>query len=105
MKSQLNWNNKTIEIQIIIRIVRVSEHFSKMLVLSGVFNTRNLNARNYENQDYMRVNYTLIVVYSMLLVTGSQSKKRIMCLAGYGPIAIADWSIIVQCHILVKHGF
>jgi hypothetical protein len=75
MKSQLNWNNKTIEIQIVIRIVRVSEHFSKMLVLSGVFNTIILNARNYENQDYMRVNYTLIVVYSMLLVTGSQSKN------------------------------
>jgi hypothetical protein len=74
LKSQLNWNNKTIEIQIIIRIIRVSEHFSKMLVLSGVLNTRILNARNYyENQDYMRVNYTLIVVYSM--VTGNQSKN------------------------------
>jgi hypothetical protein len=44
----------------------------------------------------------------MLLVTGSQSKnikKRHMFLPGYGPIAIADWSIIVQCQILVKHGF
>jgi hypothetical protein len=63
MKSQLNWNNKIIEIQIIIRIVRVSEHFIKLLVLSGVFNTRILDATN---QDYMRVNYTLIVVYTML---------------------------------------
>jgi hypothetical protein len=43
--------------------------------------------------------------YTMLLVTGSQSKKRLMCLPEYGPIAIADWSIIVQCHLLVKHGF
>jgi hypothetical protein len=68
-----------------------------MLVLSGVFNTM-----NYVNQDYMRVNYTLIVVCSMLLVTGSQSK---MSLPGYGPIAVADWSIIVQCHLLAKHGF
>jgi hypothetical protein len=25
-----------------------------------------------------------------------------MFLPGYGPIAIADWSIIVQCHLLVK---
>jgi hypothetical protein len=32
-------------------------------------------------------------------------KKRLMFLLGYGPIAIADWSIIVQCHLLVKHGF
>jgi hypothetical protein len=75
MKSRLNWNNKTIEIQIIIRIVRVSEHFSKMLVLSGVFNTRILDARNYVNQDYMHVSYTLIVVYSMRLVTGSHLKN------------------------------
>jgi hypothetical protein len=28
MKSQLNWNNKITEIQIIISIVRVSEHFA-----------------------------------------------------------------------------
>jgi hypothetical protein len=46
MKSQLNCNNKIIEIQIIISIARVSEHFSKMLVLSGVFNTRILDATN-----------------------------------------------------------
>jgi hypothetical protein len=30
---------------------------------------------NYRNQDYVHVNYTLIVIYSMLLVTGSQSKN------------------------------
>jgi hypothetical protein len=46
-----------------------------MLVLSGVFNTRILDAMNYANQDYMHVNYTLIVVYTMVLVTGSQSKN------------------------------
>jgi hypothetical protein len=62
MKSQINWNNKITEIQIIISIVRVSEHFSKMLVLSEVFNTRILDTMNYVNQDYMHVNYTLIVV-------------------------------------------
>jgi hypothetical protein len=46
-----------------------------MLVLSGVFNTTILDAPNDVNQDYIiRVNYTLIVVYSMLLVTGNQSK-------------------------------
>jgi hypothetical protein len=27
----------------------------------------------------------------------------LMFLPGYGPKAIADWSIIVQCHLLVKH--
>jgi hypothetical protein len=76
MISQINWNNKIIEIQIIISIVRVSEHFSKMLVLSGVFNTRILDTMNYTIQDYVHVNYTLIVIYSsMLLVTGSQSKN------------------------------
>jgi hypothetical protein len=46
-----------------------------MLVLTGVFNTRILDVTNYANQDYMRVNSTLIVVYTMLLVTGSQSKN------------------------------
>jgi alpha-N-acetylglucosamine transferase len=75
MIPQLNWNNKIIEIQIISSIVRVSEHFSKMLVLSGVFNARILDATNYANQHDMRVNYTLIVVYAMLLVTSSQSKN------------------------------
>jgi hypothetical protein len=45
-----------------------------MLVLSGVFNTRILDTMNYTNQDYMHLNYTLMVVYSILLVTGSQSK-------------------------------
>jgi hypothetical protein len=75
MKSQINWNNKIIEIQIIISIVRVSEHFSKMLALSGVFNTGILDTMNYTNQDYVHVNYTLIVIYSILLVTGSQSKN------------------------------
>jgi hypothetical protein len=98
MKSHLNLNNKIIEIQIIISIVRVSEHFSKMLVLSRVFNTIILDAPNYVNQDYICVNFTLIVVYSMLLVTGSQS-KNVSCLPGYGPMAIADWPI------MVKHGF
>jgi hypothetical protein len=68
MISELYWNNKIVEIQIIISIFRVGEHFSKMLVLSGVFNTRILDATNYANQDYMCVNYTLIVVYTMLLV-------------------------------------
>jgi hypothetical protein len=66
MKSQINGNNKIIEIQIIISIVRVSERFSKMLVLSGVFNTRILETMNYTNQDYVHVNSTLIVIYSML---------------------------------------
>jgi hypothetical protein len=42
------------EIQIIISIVRVSEHLSKILVLSGVFNTIILDATNYAN--HMRVN-------------------------------------------------
>jgi hypothetical protein len=46
-----------------------------MLVLSGVFNTRSLVATNYGNEDYMRVNYTRIVVYTIPLVTCSQSKN------------------------------
>jgi hypothetical protein len=46
-----------------------------MLVLSGVFNTRILVTTNYANQDYMCENYTLIVVYTIPLVTCSQSKN------------------------------
>jgi hypothetical protein len=57
MKSQLNWNNKIIEIPITISIVRVSEHFSKMLVLSGVFNTRILDATNNANQENICISY------------------------------------------------
>jgi hypothetical protein len=30
-------------------------------------------------------------------------KKRLMFLSGFGPIAIADWSSLVHCHLLVKH--
>jgi hypothetical protein len=72
-----------------------------MLVLSGVLNTRILNTMNNANQDDMRVNYTLIDALS----NRQPIKKRLMFLPRYGPIAIADWSIIVQCHLLVKHGF
>jgi hypothetical protein len=34
-----------------------------------------LDATNYVNQDHMRVNYTRKVVYTVLLVTGNQSKN------------------------------
>jgi hypothetical protein len=91
MKSQINWNNKIIDIQIIISIVRVSEHFSKMLVLSGVFNTRILDTMNYTNQDCACQLYA----YSCSLYALSNRqpiKKSLMFLPGYGPIAIADWS-------------
>jgi hypothetical protein len=94
MKSQINWNNKIIEIQIIISIVRVSEHFSKMLVLSEVFNTRILDTTNYTNHYHMHVNYTLIFVYSMLLVTGSQS-KNVSCFAWIWPNS--DRGLVNHC--------
>jgi hypothetical protein len=45
-----------------------------MLVLSGVLN-KNFGYYEQREPDYMCVNYTLIVVYFMLLVTGSQSKN------------------------------
>jgi hypothetical protein len=38
-------------------------------------NTRILDTMNYTNQVYVHANYTLIFIYSMLLVTGSQSKN------------------------------
>jgi hypothetical protein len=87
----------------IISIVWVSKHFSKMLVLSGVFNTIILVATNYANQDYMRVNVYTYSCYTTCipLVTCSQSKKSCFCLIA----PIADWSIHVYCHLLVKHGF
>jgi hypothetical protein len=50
----------------------------------------------------MRAKYTLIIVYTA--INNWQPIKK-MFLPGCGPIAIADWSIIVQCHLLVKHGF
>jgi hypothetical protein len=88
-------------IQIIFSIVRVSEHFSKMLVLSGVFNTSILDATNYANQDYACQLHTYNCLHYALNSNRQPIKKRLMFLPGYGPIAIADWSIIVQCHLLV----
>jgi hypothetical protein len=75
-----------------------------MLVLSGVFNTIILDTMNYTNQDYVHDNYTLIVIYNVLYAFSNWQpiKKCLMFLPGYGPIAIADWSIIVQCHLLVQ---
>jgi hypothetical protein len=37
--------------------------------------TRILDTMNYTNKVYVHVKYTLIVIYSMLLVTDSQSKN------------------------------
>jgi hypothetical protein len=74
-----------------------------MLVLSVVFNTRILDATNYANQDYMRVNYTYIYLHCALS-SWQPIKKRLMFLPGYGSVAIADWAIIVHCHLLVKLG-
>jgi hypothetical protein len=106
MKSQINWSNKIIEIQIIISIGRVSEHFSKMLVLSGVF----LNTRIFWYYELREPRLYACQLYanSCLLYALSNRqpiKTRIMFLLGYGPIAIADWSIIVQCHLFVKREF
>jgi hypothetical protein len=40
-------------------------------------------------------------IYLLYALSNRQPiKKRIMFLPGYGPMAIADWSIIVQCHLL-----
>jgi hypothetical protein len=57
----------------LISIVWVSEHFSKMLVLSGVFNTRTLGATNYANQDYVHVN---LHTYIYLHYTNQQPIKK-----------------------------
>jgi hypothetical protein len=59
---------------------------------------------HYTNQDYMHQLYA----YSYLLYALSNRhpiKTRLMFLPGYGLIAIANWSIIVQCHLLVNMGF
>jgi hypothetical protein len=70
--------------------------------LSGAFiNTRILEATNYMHKDYMRVNYSCL----HYALSNRQPIKKRQFLPGYGPTAFADWSIIVQCHLLVKHGF
>jgi hypothetical protein len=76
-----------------------------MLVLSGVFNARIWDTTNNAKQ---RLYVCQLYTYSCLIYALSKRqpiKKLLMFLPGYGPIAIADWSIIVQCHLLVKHGF
>jgi hypothetical protein len=58
-----------------------------MLVLSGVFNTRILVATNYTNQDYMRVNDTLIVFYTIPSNSNLQPiKKRLRFLPTSFPV-------------------
>jgi hypothetical protein len=52
-----------------------------------------LDATNYANQDYMRVNYTLIVVYTLLLVPGSQS-KNVSCFC----LDMAQWRLLIVNH-------
>jgi hypothetical protein len=61
-----------------------------MLALSGVFNTRMLDNMNYTNQVYVHVNYMLIVIYSMLLATGSQS-KNVSCFC----LDMAQWRSLI----------
>jgi hypothetical protein len=53
------------------------EHIPADLSKKGAVIGAVLSTRNYTNQDYVHVNYTLIDFYSMLLVlvTGSQSKN------------------------------
>jgi hypothetical protein len=77
-----------------------------MLVLSGVFNT--IIFQKHFNKEFGCYELREPRLYDCQLHTYGclqPIKKRLMFLPGYGPMAIADWSIIVQCHLLVKHGF
>jgi hypothetical protein len=78
-----------------------------MLVLSGISNTRILNATNYYELHKPRLYACQLHNYNCLhyALSNRQPIKKRPFLPGYGPIAIADWSITVQCHLLVKHGF
>jgi hypothetical protein len=55
---------------------------------------------NYTNQDYVHVNYTLIVICSMLLVTSSQSRNVSLCHAiywsnmGFSACAVVEMGIL-----------
>jgi hypothetical protein len=99
MKSQVNWNNKIIEIQIIIStgIVRISEYFSKMLVLSGVFNTRILDTMNYTNQDYVHIN--MLIVPYFIGIPG-------LCPCLWGKFDLSDkiWSLLLSMSCVVLGG-
>jgi hypothetical protein len=98
MISQLNQNNKSIGIQTIISIVNI--------IAKCWFNTRILVATKdlREPRLYACQLYTYGCLHH-ILSNLQPIKKRLMFLPGYGPIVIADWSIIVHCHLLVKHGF
>jgi hypothetical protein len=67
-----------------------------MLVLSGVFNTRILDATNYANQDYMRVNYTLVVVHTMLLVTGPERVNVVLGIYKHYPGSLSSLKTILH---------
>jgi hypothetical protein len=50
-----------------------------MLALSGVFlNIRILDTMNYTNQDYVHINYTLIVIQLNAISNQQPIKKRLM---------------------------
>jgi hypothetical protein len=69
-----------------------------MFVLSAVFNTRIKDTFELREP---RLYACQLYTYSCLLYALSNRqpiKQNLMFLPGYGPIPIADWSIIVQFH-------
>jgi hypothetical protein len=76
-----------------------------MFVLSGVFNTRILDAANYANQDYMHVNYTTYSCLHYALSNRQPIKKHPMFLPGYGPIEIADGQSLYNAIYWSNMGF
>jgi hypothetical protein len=61
-----------------------------MLVLSGVFNTIILDATNYANQDYMRVNYTYSLHYAL---SNRQPIKQLLMFC----LDMAQWRLVNHC--------
>jgi hypothetical protein len=76
-----------------------------MLVLSGEYFYNNFCSYEQRKQRlYACQLYTYICLH-YALSNLQPINKTPHVLPGYGPIAIADWSILVHCHLLVKHGF
>jgi hypothetical protein len=73
----------------VVTICFLHSHHTGDHMVHGPFHLLNYYP-NYVNQDYIRVNYTLIVVYSMLLVTGSQS-RNISCFC----LDMAQWRSLI----------
>jgi hypothetical protein len=112
LKSLIDLNDWALDFHIFRGSLYCSCHFSALRQSRG-----NISAKCWFWVEYLIQEFWILwitrttimcmaIIHLLYALSNRQPiKKRLMFLPGYGSIGIADWSIIVQCHLLVKHGF